>query len=71
MELSKDKMDGIFERYELATNRIYDIKTEEDVKEPLRDYFQKLAAFLTLVQEVERMIRDGSYSSLSLDELKR
>ena len=71
MELSKDKMDGIFERYELATNRIYDIKTEEDVKEPLRDYFQKLAAFLTLVQEVERMIRDGSYSSLSLDELKK
>ena len=40
------------------------------LKEPLRDYFQKLAAFLTLVQEVERMIRDGRIQAYPLMSLK-
>lgn len=70
MILSKDEMDDIFERYELASNRICEIETEIDVKEPLRDYFHKVAAFLMLVQNQAKLIREGSYSKLSLAELK-
>ncbi|TAH73849.1 MAG: leucyl aminopeptidase [Anaerolineaceae bacterium] len=70
MRLSNDERAEICERYELAIHRISEIVTEEDVRAPLRDYFHKVAAFLILVDNVANMIREGSYSKLTLDELK-
>lgn len=70
LELSKEQMEEVWERFDLAMNRIREIEDEDLVREPLRDYFHKVAKFLVLVDEVAKSIRDGSYSSLSLEELK-
>lgn len=70
MKLSKDEKEELLERYELAIDRIREIEKEEEVRMPLRDYFQKVGAFLVLVENVAKMIREGSYDKLTLDELK-
>lgn len=41
------------ERYELAFNRIKEIKAENTVKLPFRTYFEKLSEFILLLDEVE------------------
>lgn len=70
MEYTQEEIDEIWERYELAINRIKEIENEDLVNKPLGEYFQRVAAFLTLVDNVSRMIREGSYQKLSFDELK-
>lgn len=70
MEYRQEEIDEIWERYELAINRIKEIEKEDALKGSLRDYFQKVATFLRLVDSVAKMIREGSYQELSLDELK-
>lgn len=45
------------ERYALAKERVGGILTEETVKEPYRDYFQKTAAFLLMLAEVQEKIQ--------------
>ena len=70
MEYSQEEMNEIIERYKLAINRIKEIENEDEVGEPLRDYFQKVAAFLTMVDNVAVKIRDGSYKELSFEELR-
>lgn len=70
MEYSQEEMNEIIERYNLAINRIKEIENEDEVREPLRDYFQKVAAFLTMVDNVAVKIRDGSYKELSFEELR-
>lgn len=70
MKLSKEELNEIIERYELAMERIRQIEGEEEVRMPLRDYFHKVSAFLILVEKVARMIREGSYNELSFNELK-
>ena len=71
LNLSKDdEMDEIKERYELAIHRIREIVNEEEVREPLRDYFSKLAMFLILVDNIAEMIEEGAYDKLTFDELK-
>lgn len=70
MEYTQEEMNVIKERYGLAINRIKQIENEDEVREPLRDYFQKVAAFLAMVDNVAIKIKDGSYKKLSLEELK-
>lgn len=70
MNLFKDQNEVIKERYDLAMERIREIGSEEDVRVPLRDYFQRVASFLILVDNVSGMIKDGSYSKLTFNELK-
>ena len=41
MNLFKDQNEVIKERYDLAMERIREIGSEEDVRVPLRDYFQR------------------------------
>ena len=70
MIFSDEEMKEIKERYDMAMERIREIKEENEVREPLRDYFHKVSDFLILVDNVAGMINDGSYSGLSLNELK-
>ncbi len=41
----------IDERYELAAGRIRDIRTEETVEPPFREYFRKMADFVGMIDE--------------------
>lgn len=70
MKLTDEELKEIEERYGLAMERIREIKEENDVKMPLREYFHKVAAFLISVDKVAGMLRDGSYNNLSFNELK-
>ena len=66
--ISKEEMDEIKERYELAMERIHSIENETTVKEPYRDYFKRVAAFLILVQHVAELSFDNKIDQLSLKE---
>jgi leucyl aminopeptidase (aminopeptidase T) len=70
LNLSKEEQEEIIERNELAIGRIREIVTEEELRIPLRDYFNKTAQFLLLVDSVARMIKEGSYGKLDIDKLK-
>lgn len=61
-------MNEIMERYELAMERIRSMEDETTVKEPYRDYFKRVAAFLLLVKKVTELASDNSIGKLSLKE---
>ena len=61
----------IEERYELAVGRIREIRTEQTVDGMFQDYFQKLADFVIMIDELRNMLSDGSYNDLSMEELRR
>lgn len=58
------------ERYTLAAARIAEIGTETAVSEPYRTYFQKTAAFLTLLAETAEFVESGMITRASLEELR-
>lgn len=60
----------IEERYELAVGRIREIRTEQTVDGAFRDYFQKLADFVIMIDELKNVLSDGSYYDFPMDELK-
>ena len=59
----------IDERYELAAGRIRDIRTEETVKPPFREYFRKMADFIGMIDEVRTKLADGTCREMGADEL--
>lgn len=59
----------IDERYELAAGRIRDIRTEETVEPPFREYFRKMADFVGMIDEVRTKIADGTCREMGVDEL--
>lgn len=61
----------IEERYELAVGRIREIRTEQTVDGVFCDYFQKLADFVIMIDELRNVLSDGSYDALPMEELKR
>ena len=61
----------IEERYELAVGRIREIRTEQTVDGMFQDYFQKLADFVIMIDELRNVLSDGSYNDLSMEELMR
>ena len=61
----------IEERYELAVGRIREIRTEQTVDGMFQDYFQKLADFVIMIDELRNVLSDGSYNDLSMEELRR
>lgn len=65
---SKEEMDEIRERYDLAMERIGTIGQEETVQEPFREYFQKVASFLQLVDSTFQMNMNGRIKQLSRKE---
>ena len=60
----------IEERYELAVGRIREIRTEQTVDGVFRDYFQKVADFVIMIDELKSVLSDGSYDELCMDGLK-
>lgn len=61
----------IEERYELAVGRIQEIRTEQTVDEKFRDYFQEMAGFVTMIDELKSVLSNDSFYALSMDELKQ
>lgn len=60
----------IEERYELAIGRIREIKAEQTVDEKFRDYFQKMADFVIMIDELKESLANGSYRLRKLSELE-
>lgn len=61
----------IEERYELAVQRIGEIRDEKTTAERFRDYFVRMSEFVGMIAELRRSIDSGSYRKLSLEELER
>lgn len=57
-------------RYELAIERIENIKGENTVSEKYRDYFRTLADFALLVDKLKEKIENGEYYKFSIAELE-
>ena len=57
-------------RYELAIERIENIKGENTVSEKYRDYFRTLADFVLLVDKLKEKIENGEYYKFSIEELE-
>ena len=62
----KENEEALLERFALAMERIQEIKQSPDVKEPYRDYFQSVAAFICKVNQISQ-----KESEVSLEELKK
>lgn len=60
----------IEERYELALERIRTMQSEETVQEPYKRYFQQMAEFVLLLDELRNELLDGRYQKLGMNELK-
>ena len=61
----------IEERYDLAADRIREMKNEQTVGEIFRDYFQKMADFAIMIDELKESILSGAYYRLSTFELEK
>ena len=59
----------IEERYELAISRIHLIK-EETVEKPFLDYFQKMAEFAIMIDEIRNELLSGRYQNADLETLR-
>ena len=57
-------------RYDLAIERIENIKGENTVSEKYRDYFRTLADFALLVDKLKEKIENGEYYKFSIEELE-
>ena len=57
-------------RYEVAIERIENIKGENTVSEKYRDYFRTLADFALLVDKLKEKIENGEYYKFSIEELE-
>ena len=59
------------ERYPLVMERLEQIETEETVRQPYRAYFQRAAAFLRELKELEEEVTSGAWEKKSLEEMSR
>ena len=57
------------ERYNLAVDRIGDIKDERTVDVKFRDYFTKVAEFIHLVDETKKEIENHTFDEMQIEEL--
>lgn len=56
------------ERYQLSIERIREIRNDKLVEEPYRDFFEKEAVFLELMDKIFHKVESGEWNSLSLEE---
>lgn len=59
------------ERFELVEERIAEIATAPEVKEPFADYFQKTAGFSGLLSETCRKVENGEFMQADLQQQKQ
>lgn len=57
------------ERYNLAVDRIGDIKKERTVDVKFRDYFVKVAEFIHLIDGTKKKIEDHTFDGMQIEEL--
>ena len=69
MENLEISMEVLKERQELAAERIAQIAAEGLAKEGFDEYFRRMAAFLTLVEENRKFLEAGGLKTASLEEL--
>lgn len=60
----------IAERYELAAERILEVKKEHLFNKELTDYFNKVADFILMMDETYKLACDGGIANGKLDDLK-
>lgn len=70
LSFTKEGMDEIKERFDLAIGRIRLMEQESTGKEPFDDYFHRTAAFLLFVGDVAKKAEDGRLNSLNIKEQK-
>lgn len=68
--LLKEENENIRERYELAVERIEEIEKEDTVGKRFVPYFQRLAAFIRMVESVVALQEEDRLTKLSLNELQ-
>ena len=71
MEFVREVNDDIRERFSLVAERIEAIRKETTVPESYRDYFVKMADYITFVNSVLKLVDEDKYKTLSIDELKK
>lgn len=68
--LFREENQAIRERYELALERIEVMQQEDTVREPMKQYFIKMADFILLVKNVVQLVEEDRMSGLTLKELQ-
>ncbi len=61
----------IEERYELAVERIKEMKNEETTAAPFTDYFHKMAEFVQMIDETRKEILNKTYWEKDLDVIAK
>ena len=62
--------DNVLERYSLAIERIAEINSECEIKNNKhKDYFNKVSAFILLMDKLKNDVADDAFNSMSLEEL--
>lgn len=62
--------DNVLERYSLAIERIAEINSECEIKNNKhKDYFNKVSAFILLMDKLKSDVADDAFNSMSLEEL--
>ena len=61
---------GIMERLSLSMERLREVREEKTVSQPYRDFFVKMADFLLMLGEYQKLLEEGFIERASLEELK-
>lgn len=62
--------DNVLERYSLAIEKIAEINSECEIKNNKhKDYFNKVSAFILLMDKLKNDVADDAFNSMSLEEL--
>ena len=62
--------DNVLDRYSLAIERIAEINSECEIKNNKhKDYFNKVSAFILLMDKLKNDVADDAFNSMSLEEL--
>lgn len=71
-QMQQEERNSAFtERHELTIERLKRIGLEDTTPELFREYFQSGAAFLLRLEDIRKIIEDGIWDSLSLEEMKK
>lgn len=70
-EIFKEANEEIRERYDLSMERIGKILGEQAVKEPVRDYFLRVSAFILQIKELVSLAEKDQLRQMSLTELEK
>ncbi len=67
----EERLEYLLERYELAIERIEEIKEEHVLEDAWNDYFVSVAAFLEKISEYYAFVREGGLETADLETLQK